>query len=173
MAITNLSVERIKNIKARLKAVLLKRKYYGDVTSLANTANDFSTIPALNGLVLSEHGAKTINLILNITDVGALKKIENDNYILRDISAIETWLTKYENQTSTSSSSGCRGNCTGLCVSHCSTECAGSCMTACSTGCMSTCTGSCVGSCVGNCFGSCSSTCWSDCASSCTGGAKK
>lgn len=173
MAVTNLSIAYINNLKARLKAALVKRRYYGDLSSLASSANDFSTTPQLNGLVLSEHGQKTINLLLNVTNLGNLKKIENDNYILRDIKAIETWLNNYENTVTTSSDSGCRGNCAGICVSHCSTACAGSCMTACVSGCQSTCTGSCVGSCSSGCYGTCSGSCWSDCAADCTGGAKR
>lgn len=172
MAITNLSVARIINIKERLRAALLRRKYYGDLSSLASSSYDFNNIPQLNGLILSEHGQKTINLLLNATNLGNLKKIENDNYIMRDITAIETWLNNYENRDYTTSDSGCRGNCAGLCTSHCSTVCAGSCMTGCSTGCQSGCNGSCVGNCNTMCVGNCSTSCWSDCASNCTGGSK-
>lgn len=172
MAVTDLSVAYINNLKARLKAALVKRKYYGDLSGLASSTYDFSTKPQLNGLVLSEHGQKTINLLLNATSLGNLKKIENDNYILRDISAIEKWLDTYENATPTSSNSGCRGNCAGVCIAHCSTACTGSCMTACSTGCMLTCFGSCMGNCSSSCYNTCSDNCWSDCAANCTGGAK-
>lgn len=173
MAITNLSASRLVNIKERLRAALARRKYYGNVSALADASKNFTVVPQLGGLVLSEHGQKTIDLLLSITNAGNLKKIENDNYILRDISAIETWLNKYENQSITSSDSGCRGNCTGLCVAHCSTQCGGSCKTGCSCGCLTTCSGACVGSCTGSCVGSCSGTCWSDCSSNCTGGSKK
>jgi modification target Cys-rich repeat protein len=172
MAITNLSVARINNIKARMKTVFAKRKYYGSLESLASSANDFSTIPALNGLVLSEHGAKTINLMLSVNSMGNLKKIEADNYILRDISAIETWLNNYENASSTATVSGCSGKCSGICVSHCSENCGQNCLGSCTGSCYNSCSSGCLSSCTGGCVGTCNSSCSKDCSSSCTGGAK-
>lgn len=173
MAEINVSAARFNNLKARLKEVLKNRKYYGDVSNLGSNTYDFTISPATGDIILSDQGAKVINLILSVNNVNSLKKIENDNYILRDITAIETFVTKLESQTPTTATNLCRGGCTGICISHCSTGCSGSCLTGCTGGCATTCSGTCIKSC-SSCSGTCTgSGCRSDCASDCMNGAKK
>lgn len=167
----NISAARFNNLKARLKQVFKNRKYYGDISAYGNTSYDFTVNPTTGDIILSEHGTKVINLILTISDVGSLKKIENNQYILQDISAIEDFVTRLEGQSPTSITNLCRGGCMGICVQHCSTACLGNCSSSCSSAnCGTGCSGGCYTSCTG-CSGSCSgSGCRSDCASGCQGG---
>lgn len=173
MSITNVSAARFLNLKARMKEVFKKRKYYGDLSIFATDDFDFMVEPKSGDIILSDHGVKVINLILSVNDIEGIKKIENDNYILRDITAIENMVTKLESQTSQSSSNLCRGGCMGICVEHCSTGCSGSCKDNCSSSqCSINCTGACVQEC-SSCSGTCSGTgCRSDCKNDCIGGSK-
>lgn len=174
MATTDVTAARFNNLKARLKEVFKSRKYYGDISAFAANSYDFTVSPTTGAVILSDQGAKTINLILSVADIGTLKKIENNQYILQDIIAIENFVTRLEAQTPTSASNLCRGNCTGICVKHCSTGCTGNCSNQCSGNlCGTSCSGSCSNGCT-SCSGQCSGTsCRSDCASDCMGGAKQ
>ena len=174
MSIINVSASRFLNIKSRLKEVFKKRKYYGDLSIFTTDDFDFIIEPKSGDIILSDHGAKVINLILSVNDINGLKKIENDNYILRDITAVENMLTRLESQNPKSSANICRGGCMGICVAHCSTGCVGSCNDTCSSSlCSINCTGVCVQACSG-CSGTCSgSGCRSDCKDDCKGGSKE
>lgn len=173
MSDINISASRFNSLKARLKQVLKNRKYYGDVSKLGGDTYDFNISPTTGDILLSDQGAKVINLILNINDIGAIKNIENNNYILQDISSIENFVTKLEAQTSDSAANLCRGGCMGICVTHCSTLCIGSCLTSCTSDCASKCTNTCIQTCQGSCSGGCSgASCRADCQSDCMGGAK-
>lgn len=173
MSIINVSAARFNNLKARLKEVFKKRKYYGDLSKFSTTDYDFTINPKTGDIILSDQGAKVINLILTVNDINELKKIENDNYILRDITAIETLVTKLEGQTMPSPVNLCRAGCMGICITHCSTECIGSCNTSCSSSlCSVGCSNACVTAC-SSCSGTCiSAGCRSDCKDDCMGGAK-
>lgn len=173
MAEINVTAARFNSLKARLKQVFKNRKYYGDISKFGNNTYDFSISPTDGSIILSDQGVKVINLILNINDVGSLKKIENDNYILRDIAAIEKFVSKLESQSSISIPNLCRGGCMGICVTHCSTACSGSCLITCTSSCATSCTSTCIKTCQGSCSGQCSgASCRADCKNDCTGGSK-
>lgn len=167
----NVSAARFNNIKARLKEVLKNRKYYGDISSYSNSIYDFDINPSTGSIILSDQGKKVINIILAVNDINDLKKIENDNYILRDVNQIEEMISKMEKQTPASTNNICRGGCIGICVDHCSTACIGNCKLDCSdNNCSVGCKDACVHAC-SNCSGTCSgSGCKGDCKNNCTGG---
>lgn len=174
MSAINISAERFRNLKARIKELCSKRKYYGDLSQFSTNDYDFKINPNTGDIILSEQGVKVINLILNINDVNDIRKIENDNYILRDIDAIEKFVSRMEGQTPTSPINNCRGGCMGICVTHCSTGCVGSCMTSCDYVCgNSGCSGKCVNQC-SSCSGTCKdSGCRIDCRDNCTNGVRR
>ncbi len=174
MSIINVSAARFNNLKARMREVFKRRKYYGDLSRFAANSYDFIIDPKSGDIILSDHGAKVINLILSVNDIEGIRKIENDNYILRDITAIEQMVSKLEGQSPTSQYNYCRGGCMGICIDHCSTGCSGSCKESCSSSqCSINCTGSCIQGC-SSCSGTCvRSGCRSDCKDDCQNGSKE
>lgn len=160
-----MTAETVNQIKAKIKAELLRRNGHGSVASYADVSYDFLTIPATDNWVLTEQGQKTVNLLLKIEDYGNLFRSEKSSYIPSDFTeSLLTELDRLSKETKTGLStevSSCRGDCTGLCISSCISQCNGcsgctaSCGTGCTTGCYSNCTGSCNTNCTSGCFSQC------------------
>lgn len=153
-----MTVQQLKNLKAAIKAEMLRRNGFGSLAAYGGSSYDFSTTPVVGMKTLPEHGQKTIDLILKIEDFKDLKLVKENEPIpeafgqqLIDEVARLSREPKTGAKTETSS---CRGACTGLCVGSCMNLCNGctSCSAACGTGCASGCMG-CVGSCQGGCSG--------------------
>ena len=74
MAITVISASKMKEIKDRIKTEFARRNktewnYNGETGSLSEFSNseyDFTNQPVYNGVVPSEHGKKTVNLLLKV-----------------------------------------------------------------------------------------------------------
>lgn len=165
-----LSSNDIKDLKARVKAEMGRRKYTG---SLESWATDF-TYPANAGDIIKlEHFNETVGYINKIKDTGLTAE---RNKLIYEIDAAVTRLASNEdrslNHMTDSSGTDCASSCTGLCQTACSGGCRG-CSGTCSGSCTSCsgCSGSCSGSCSGcsGCSGSCSGSC-SGCSGSCSGG---
>lgn len=151
------------NLKARVKAEMLRRSYSGSVAAYGGTAYDFSTKPVNDGPVLGEHLKKNLEPMRAVNGdglpayPGPLTKSGQE--------AMETKIAAWKTRSLTDrSASDCKSGCTGTCYSGCQTGCYTTC-TSC-TGCTGTCTGSCQG-CSGTCTGGCTNSC-SGCGGSCS-----
>lgn len=144
--------ERIKAIKARVKAECLRRCYTGSVAQYGAAGYDFINAPASDIVAASEHFSK---------DIDPLHAINSDvfpnTYAPRvitdaDLLAQEAFLTVAEKTAVTETShNDCSASCTGLCL-----------------GCTNTCGGACTGSCGSNCTGKCTTSCTGGCDTGCT-----
>lgn len=143
------------NLKAKIKAEMIRRNGYGDISTFGTSTYDFVTPPVLNKVVIVEQGQKVVDLALKIKDIPNLKNIAK-NDIVHALDIVNSNFTNYANETMEGGVSSCRGACTGLCLGTCTTGCIG--CVGC-TGCTGTCTG---------CNNSCSGTC-SGCTAGCTG----
>ena len=168
-----LSAEQVNQLKAKIKAEMLRRRGTGSLASYGTAAYDFTVTPIEGQTILTEHGQKTVDLLLKIAPHGDLTEVQQnapipngfDTELLSyvDSLAAETDPTGYNPQASSS----CNTSCTGLCTTACTSTC---------TSCTGTCAGSCSG-CSGSCSGTCTSCsgcsgcsgCGSGCASGCYG----
>lgn len=165
-----ITADRIKTLKANVKAECQRRNSTGSVATYGGTSYDFTTTPATGQLIKYEHYEKNAVPLNKINSSkqpiegatgspateASIKKMEDN------VAAFKA-CDKYANSLS---GSGCNASCTGLCFS-CTSSCVGGC-TSC-TGCTGTCTNSCT-SCTG-CSGGCDGCrgCGSGCASGCSG----
>ena len=124
--ISMLTASQINSLKASVKAEMARRSGYGSLAEFAGASYDFSTVPAAGGVIKAEHGQKTVNLILKVTDVNKLKNV-NQGDILPDKldSSVLTHVNTLKNESMTGSKSSCRGACTGLCLGTCTSTCSG------------------------------------------------
>lgn len=193
-----MKASELANIKASIKAELLRRDGFGSVAEFGGSAYDLSKLPTIGEKMRPEYGEKTIDLLLKICDYKDLNLTKVNNPVPR---AFNTELIDFINNTLSkevktgesestvknlyptrkAEASSCRGACTGLCVGSCigqcngCTNCTSSCGTGCSNGCNSTCSGGCNTSCNAGCSSTCTSgcntTCSSGCNTTCLGGA--
>lgn len=163
------------DLKAKLKAELLRRNGHGSVSTYGGSSYNFTTTPAKGQQVKLEHGQKTVDLFLKIKDYGNLMLSQKSFPIPSDftdelIAEVDKLAAESKTGKSTEVSS-CRGACTGLCVGSCHGNCNGctGCTASCGTGCASGCNTGCGSGCVGNCKGSCNTGCSTGCSTACTG----
>lgn len=88
-----MTAAQIIEIKDLLKTELSRRKYYGSftadsttmksvdgpsatITDYTSSTYDFTIAPATDGLILAEHGEKTVNLLLKIFNYTTLDYVE-------------------------------------------------------------------------------------------------
>ena len=163
-----LTANEIVTLKSKVKAEMARRSGYGSLSSFSGTAYDFATSPKQGGIILAEHGQKTIDLLLQIKDKDNLVLVKQNALIPDGFdSSLITYVDTLAKETMTGSTSSCRGACTGLCVGTCSGGCNG-CSGGCSGGCYGTCTGGCANSCTGGCGTACTG-CGTTCAAACGG----
>ena len=166
-----ITAEKFNSIKARVKAEMSRRNGYGSMASFSGSDYDFTVTPAKDGVILKEHGQKTVDLLRNINQSDGL---EATDITVQDLDKVEEVLSKYEQESMTGSSSSCGGACSGLCTTTCSGTCSGGCSGGCYTGCYGSCSefcascytacgNGCSGSCYGSCSGGCSGSCSGDC----------
>ena len=176
----NVNASRYVNLKARVKAECLRRKYSGSVAAYGGASYDYTVTPAAGKPILKEHRDKLVTPLsmINLTNVSATNNY-GDKISDAALTILESSVTLYEKRSITDSSgTDCNSGCTGMCKG-CQTTCTGSC----SGGCKTTCTGSCSGGCKGDCSGCggdcggtcqscsyCASSCNDDCHRGCSGG---
>lgn len=162
-----ITAEKVIELKAKIKAEMLRRDGHGSLASYGDSNYDFITNPVIGELIKAEHGQKTVDLLLKIEDYGDLT-LSNQNSVIPS-SFTEELLTEVDRlagETKTgldTETSSCRGDCTGLCVGSCIGQCNGC------TGCTASCGTGCASGCYSNCKGSCNVDCTSGCFSQCTG----
>lgn len=94
-------------LKAKIKAEMARRKGYGSLSTstgynyakkdsavnYSGTAYDFTTTPTKGGTVLTEHGQKTVDLLLRIAERGNLKKVAKGDPIPSSFNNdLSTWV---------------------------------------------------------------------------------
>lgn len=176
MSVVN--AERFIELKAKVKAEMLRRNKSGSVAAYGGTAYDYTVPPAAGKTIRQEHRDKlvepmrAINSELVLASVGTVIKED-------ELANLETRAAVLAVRSMTDQSgSDCKSGCTGTCYTGCATGCSGcgsGCPTGCSGSCLTSCSGSCLTSCSdceGGCFG-CGSGCpdgCSGCGSGCPGG---
>ena len=158
---SKITAEDFNNLKAKVKAEMLRRKYTG---SVAAYGTDYSDVPTQKGKIKAVHIQEIVNPLnqitaTNYTNTAAKSKI----LAMQQLETLVTTLAA-KNVNPANTDTGCNASCTGLCRTACSETCDG-----CSGSCTGTCTGSCSGGCSG-CGGNCSGTCDNTCKGSCSGG---
>ena len=179
------------SLKARVKAEMQRRSYYGSLASYAGTAYDYTEVPADDKIIKTEHINKLVTPMNAINTSGYSTKSAGD--VIPELETLNIKLTAYEKTAIYGSVNDCASNCSGLCRTQCSNTCSGGCSGgcsgcggACSTSCSSSCSGSCSGNCNGcgdgcttscrsdsctaACYGNCAFVCSTDCTGGCGGG---
>lgn len=169
-----LKPERYNNLKARVKAEMLRRNKNGSVTSYGGAAYDYSVVPAKDGYVVSEHFEKLVTPLRAINRNGMPNAdVVNRNVTDADMATMEAKLSAFESKPSnyhaSSGTGDCMSACTGLCVTQCSGGCSGTCSGSCTGGCDTTCRGGCYTTCKGRCSARCANSCSGGCDGGCEG----
>lgn len=162
MALTfgsKITAEDFNNLKAKVKAEMLRRKYTG---SVAAYGTDYSDVPTQKGKIKAIHIQEIVNPLnqitaTNYTNTAAKSKI----LAMQQLETLVTTLAA-KNVNPANTDTGCNASCTGLCRTACSETCDG-------------CTGSCTGTCQGcsdTCYEQCADNCSTTCRGSCRGGCK-
>lgn len=184
MALTfgsKITAEDFNNLKAKVKAEMLRRKYTG---SVAAYGTDYSDVPTQKGKIKAVHIQEIVNPLnqitaTNYTNTAAKSKI----LAMQQLETLVTTLAA-KNVNPANTDTGCDASCTGLCRTACSETCdgctgsctgtcqgcSGTCYEQCADNCSTTCRGSCSGGCDGTCKGKCKGTCTINCAPTCTSG---
>ncbi|NCC55701.1 MAG: hypothetical protein EOM11_09525, partial [Erysipelotrichia bacterium] len=160
------------NIKARVKAEVLRRNGYGSLTSYGGTSYDYATAPATGNPPIEEHIRKIQDPMQAISTVSIpVDRSAGDLITWDDLNLLDVRLTANEatprGSYSPSGTGDCASSCSGMCVTQCTTSCIGGCTGSCS-GCTGTCTGTCTGSCTAACATGCTGSCSGTCTGSCT-----
>ena len=64
-----LTASEMNTLKRKIKAEMARRCGYGSLSSYSGSTYDFSTTPSAGGVMMSEQGQKTVNLLLKIKGV--------------------------------------------------------------------------------------------------------
>lgn len=164
---TTITPDRFNELKKKIKAECLRRKYTGSVSSYGGTSYDYTTQPNNGKVISKEHITK---LVEPMAAINIENQNENINVIKDDdLSTLEAKITAYQAMGLTDSNTGCSAYCTGLCSTSCSESCGVQCQGTCLGSCKNTCQGSCQSTCSGGCRSTCSGSC-SGCSGSCSGG---
>lgn len=192
--VNSIGAERAKEIKSRVDAELLRRRYYGSEYSIDTTSSQYTNevnpswmytendSPESGDRIQEIQGRKIISPLLMVCDLGDMMAT-NEGNVIPDSFQYETiinFLTKLENEEVSGMETSCRSACTGLCVGTCGNSCdgctdkctnfckssCGSCSTGCE-GCSSSCDNHCSHRCSGECGGQCDDTCYTGCSDGC------
>lgn len=192
--VNSIGAERANEIKSRIDAELLRRRYYGSEYSVDSTASQYtdsvksawtyneSNSPKSGDRIQELQGRKIISSLLMICDIGDMMETNVGNVIPDDFQyePISKFLTKLESEEVDGLDTSCRSACTGLCVGTCGSSCdgctdqctnmckssCGTCSTGCE-GCSGSCSGYCEHRCTGECGGQCDTTCYTACTDGC------
>lgn len=162
------------NLKAKVKAEMLRRSYSGSVAAYGGSAYDYASPPTTNGPILGEHLKKNLTPMQQVNGdglpgyPGALTTTQQQAMETK----VAAWAVRdIQDRSGTDCKSGCTGTCYSSCQTGCYSTCSGSCVGSCSTTCTGGCTGSCNNTCAGgcndNCAIGCNNTCKNGCASNC------
>lgn len=181
-----ISPERFTELKAKVKAEMLRRNQSGSVASYGGTEYDYTVVPADGKIIKEEHREKLIVPMNAVnSDQVPLSQVSfvNDNEITTLETKINAWATR---SLTDKSGSDCKSGCTGTCYTGCSTGCSGcsGCSGTCKSGCTSCsgchgcsgctsycvdhCNNSCSGTCKGGCYGGCDGRCINSCSTECS-----
>lgn len=166
------SATRFTQLKAKVKAEMLRRKYSGSVANYGSSDFDYTVVPKLDGIVQTEHLDKLAVPMqaVNFEDIARTTDLIKDS----DLTTMESKITAWSARSLTDKSgSDCMSGCTGTCYTGCATGCTDSC-SGCGGSCSNNCSGcdgcsGCGSGCANTCSGSCSGGCSGDCGSGCTG----
>ena len=157
-----ISASEFNNLKARVKAECLRRKYTGSVESYGDSSYDYTEPAAAGKIIRYEHYSKIAD---PLTAIDGKSRTPRSRINRADITEMTTAISSLESKSmyaSTLANTGCAAQCTGLCYGTCTGGCSG------------TCSGGCGGNCTGDCFGSCwalcAESCQNTCSGTCTGG---
>lgn len=136
-----MTAEQVKELKAKIKDEMLRRNGNGSLAEYGSSSYDFSVVPQTGNQILTEHGQKTIDLLLRIEDYKDLKLVTKEDPIPSAFNPeLFTEVERLANERITGESqataqlfndgrvaetSSCRGMCTGLCVGTCINQCNG------------------------------------------------
>lgn len=167
--------QRLRNLKAKVKAECLRRKYIGSVEEFGSSDWDFNDIPTTNRNIEAEQyrrlsiPARKINW--EKLPNGPFKRVINDVDLLAFEVAISNFETRpIKSTAATDCHSSCTGTCTQSCTGDCSSNCGGSCATMCGGSCSNTCSYACYNSCYTSCMYDCEelcSSCYMSCSNKC------
>ena len=76
-----MTASEINEIKNKVRAEMARRTGYGSLEEYADLTYDFSIIPEQGKRILEEHGQKTSDLLLEITDIPNLDKAIQNRHI--------------------------------------------------------------------------------------------
>lgn len=184
MALTfgsKITAEDFNNLKAKVKAEMLRRKYTG---SVAAYGTDYSDVPTQKGKIKAVHIQEIVNPLNQITTTNYTNTAAKSKILaMQQLETLVTTLAA-KNVNPGNTDTGCNASCTGLCRTACSETCdgctgsctgtcqgcSGTCYEQCADNCSTTCKGSCSGGCGGTCKGKCKGTCTTNCAPTCANG---
>lgn len=176
------------NLKAKVKAEMLRRCRSGSVAAYGGAAYDFTVAPTKNGPVKGEHLKKILEPMQAVNPDG-LPTYPGEITEAQQI-ALENKIMQWSRRSITDrSATDCKSGCTGTCYSGCTTGCYTGCSSCsgcdgcdgcdggcegCGSGCASSCEGcdgcrGCGSGCASSCDGGCRTSCTGDCAGSCKG----
>lgn len=156
------------DLKARVKAECLRRRYTGSVAEYGGSAYDYTVVPTAGGKILYEHYTKIAD---PLTAIDGIARTPRSRVNKSDMDEMTAAITELESYSLRSDETGCNASCTGLCLSTCTGSCAEGCVSACANSCQNDCTdicGECGASCSGGCTGYCTAACANNCDAICT-----
>lgn len=170
MALTfgsKITAEDFNNLKAKVKAEMLRRKYTG---SVAAYGTDYSDVPTQKGKIKAIHIQEIVNPLNQVNDTNYTNTATKSKIMaMQSLEVFVTTLASKNINTSNTAETGCRSSCTGLCATGCEETCR-SCSNNCADGCSGSCGSSCNKGCADGCTGSCGTSCNKACANNCSGG---
>ena len=182
-----LKSERLKTLKAKVKAEMLRRSKTGSVAAYGGADYDYSVAPGPGTVTQQEHLDK-LSIPMSAVNADAVPRKTGPRVVTEEeLANMETRVTVWAARTLTDrSASDCKAGCTGTCYTGCVTGCSGcgsGCPNGCSgcgsgcpngcSGCGSGCPNGCSGcgsGCGSGCSGGCSDNCASGCPTGCQGG---
>ena len=90
-----LSAQEVLALKVRIKEEMLRRSGYGSLAEFGRSDYDFEHVPEEGSTVFKEHGEKTNNLALQVSDIVGVKYVSGDG---EPISGMNTELESYTAQ---------------------------------------------------------------------------
>lgn len=170
------------NLKAKVKAEMLRRSYSGSVAAYGGTAYDYISPPTSDGPIRGEYLEKNLLPMQAVNGDGlpyypsVLDQAGQEAMETK----VAAWATRgITDRSATDCKSGCTGTCYSSCqtgcysgcsscsgcsgCSGCGSGCAGGC-SGCGSGCSTSCSGGCSTGCGVECSGTCDTSCFSRCA---------
>ena len=135
-----ISASEFNDLKARVKAECLRRKYKGSVESYGGSSYDYTNPAAAGKIIRYEHYSK---IAVPLTAIDGVSRTPRSRINQADITEMTAAITSLESKSryaTTLANTGCAAQCTGLCYNSCS------------GGCKGTCSGDCWGACEDDCY---------------------